>query len=65
MYKPLLVRLTGKAQTRSPFNVVVLRAFCVVRQAQRRVSQAPSHVRSVAKDVANAWRESGHIVPNE
>jgi hypothetical protein len=65
MNQPFFVHLTDPVPVRSVFNTVALKVFCVVRHAQRRVSQAPVHVRSVVQDVANAWRESDHIVPNE
>ncbi len=63
MLEKVYVRFTRR-KSHSSVKVVALKAFCSVRVAQRRVAQLPAKAQALARDVADAWKESGRIVPN-
>jgi hypothetical protein len=65
MFKSLVARFSRRQQQRSPVKFAALKAFCVVRHAQRKVAHTPALARSVMQDVSDAWRESARIVPND
>jgi hypothetical protein len=65
MIKQFLARFGRPAAPRRPVKIAALKAFCVVRHAQRSVVRIPAKAQAVIRDVSDAWRESGRIVPNE